>query len=295
MSDRVESASAALASTFRHESDSGTGQTAHSGFAVRLVKTGESREWVVMLPGAGATISVWAPQVRAFAEHFNLALVDFPGHGRRRYASTQSTNGYSFAALTSQLAATLDATGIGRCHVVALSLGTILARTWAELNPARLQSAVFAGTIADLTPVTRTLMNCGWYLRRVLPYMAVYRMYAWIIMPGQSHRRTRMLFYRDAQALGRAEFNRWFDLSRDIGPLLRALRKGGTPVPTLHVMGANDRMFLGACKRLVTEEGSSIVVIPGVGHVCSVEAAPAFNEVALAFLRRHLATSPTEP
>lgn len=264
-----------------------------SGFAVRFVKTGESREWVVMLPGAGATIGVWAPQVRAFAEHFNLALVDFPGHGRRdsRPAPKQSADGYSFEALTSQLAATLDTAGVGRCHVVALSLGTILARTWADLNPARLQSAVFAGTIADLNPLTRTLMNCGWYVRRVLPYMAVYRMYAWIIMPGRSHRRTRMLFYRDAQALGRAEFNRWFDVSRDVGPLLRALRKRGTPIPTLHVMGANDHMFLGTCKRLAAEEGSSIIVIPGVGHVCSVEAATAFNEVALDFLRRHPAAS----
>lgn len=247
-----------------------------------------------MLPGAGATIAVWAPQVRAFAEHFNLALVDFPGHGRSRRAPTQSIPAYSFASLTSQLAATLDAAGIGRCHVVALSLGTILARTWADLNPARLQSAVLAGTIADLNLVTRTLMNCGWYARRVLPYMVLYRMYAWIIMPGRSHRRTRKLFYRDARALGRAEFNHWFDLSREVGPLLQALRARQSSVPTLHVMGANDRMFLKTCKRLVAADGSSIVVIPEVGHVCSVEAATAFNEVAVDFCRRHLATSPAE-
>jgi pimeloyl-ACP methyl ester carboxylesterase len=248
-----------------------------------------------MLPGAGATITVWSPQVRAFAEHFNLALVDFPGHGRSRRAPAESMPAYSFDSLTSQLAATLDAAGIGRCHVVALSLGTILARAWAAADPARLQSAVFAGTIADLNWLTHTLMKCGWYVRRVLPYMALYRMYAWIIMPGQSHRRTRMLFYRDAQHVGRREFNRWFDLSSDVGRLLRALQKGRTPVPTLHVMGADDRMFLGVCQRLAAEEGSAIVIIPGVGHVCSVEAATAFNRVALDFLRRHAATSSTKP
>ena len=290
MSDRLGSTSAHWRPSSNTRVIAEQGKTARSGFVVRLVKTGESRDWVVMLPGAGATISVWAPQVRAFAEHFNLALVDFPGHGRSRRTSKQPLTGYSFASLTAQLAATLDAAGIGRCHVVALSLGTILARTWADLNPARLQSAVLAGTIAGLNPVTRTLMNCGWYARRVLPYMAVYRIYAWIIMPGRSHRRTRKLFYRDAQALGRAEFNRWFDLSRDVGPLLQALWKRESSVPTLHVMGANDRMFLKSCKRLVAEEGSSIVVIPEVGHVCSVEAATSFNEVALDFCRRHLAT-----
>jgi pimeloyl-ACP methyl ester carboxylesterase len=293
MSDCPETATARSSSPFRRGLNDVAEETASSDFAVRFVKSGGPREWVVMLPGAGATISVWAPQVRAFAEHFNLALVDFPGHGRRgsRCTPGQSTTRYSFDALTSQLGATLDAVGVDRCHIVALSLGTILARGWADRNPAQLQSAVLAGTIADLNLVTRTLMNCGWYVRRVLPYMAAYRMYAWIIMPGRSPRRTRMLFYRDAQALGRAEFNRWFDLSSHVGPLLRALRERGTPVPTLHVMGANDRMFLAACKGLAAEEGSSIVVIPGVGHVCSVEAATTFNDVALDFLRRHSATS----
>jgi pimeloyl-ACP methyl ester carboxylesterase len=258
------------------------------GYSVKLVKGPKDAPWVVMLPGAGATIAVWFAQVRAFAEHFNLALVDLPGHHRRHGAppTSEPAEPYAFDRLVMQLELALDEAGIGRCHVVALSLGTILARVWARRNPARLESAVLAGTIADLTPLPRVLMRCGWYLRRVLPYMMLYRLYAWIIMPGPSHRTTRRLFHRDARSLGQAEFNRWFDLSSQVADLLAGLRGARMEVPTLHVMGSRDYMFLDPCIRVATDEGSAVTVIPGVGHVCSVEAADQFNEAALAFLTR---------
>ncbi|HET7216797.1 MAG TPA: alpha/beta hydrolase [Vicinamibacterales bacterium] len=262
-----------------------------SRFTVRLLRHRSSREWVVLLPGAGATTSVWFAQVRAFRRHFNLALVDFPGHHRKRRRGhrreTASDRPYSFDGLVAELGVALDRAGLARCHVVALSLGTILARVWAEREPERLKSAVLAGTIAGLTPVTGLLMRGGWYARRVMPYMMLYRLYAWIIMPGPSHHATRQLFYRDARLLGRREFNRWFSLSADVPALLRSLRRSPTTVPTLHVMGARDRMFLGSARRAADEAHASLHVIADAGHVCTVEAPGEFNAIALEFLRRH--------
>jgi pimeloyl-ACP methyl ester carboxylesterase len=262
-----------------------------SGFTVNRLRHRSSGEWVVLLPGAGATTAVWSGQIRAFSRHFNLALVEFPGHYRRRDRRSSSTtdhlSAYSFDGLVSDLRSALDRQGIGACHVVALSLGTILARAWARREPDRLRSAVLAGTIADLTAVPRLLLRCGWYARRALPYMMMYRAYAWIIMPGSSHKRTRHLFYRDATRLGRREFNRWFDLSPEATALLRTLRDYRSGVPTLHVMGANDYMFLGETRRLAAAEGSSLHIVNRVGHVCSVEAPAEFNACALQFIQRH--------
>jgi pimeloyl-ACP methyl ester carboxylesterase len=262
-----------------------------SGFTISLLRHRSSRGWVVMLPGAGATTAVWSAQVRAFSRHFNLALVDFPGHRRRRdrLRSLASDHGgvYSFDGLLSELRSALDREGIGACHVVALSLGTILARAWARREPDRLRSAVLAGTIADLRGIPRLLLRCGWYARRALPYMMMYRAYAWIIMPGSSHERTRRMFYRDARWLGRREFNRWFDLAPEATALLQTLRDHRTRVPTLHVMGANDYMFLAEARRLAAAEGSSLRIVNGVGHVCTVEAPAEFNACALQFIERH--------
>ena len=263
-----------------------------SGFTVKRLRHRASSEWVVMLPGAGATTSVWSAHVRAFHRHFNLALVDFPGHSRQRdrrpVSERDDDRAYSFDGLVSELASALDRDGIGECHVVALSLGTILARAWARREPHRLRSAVLAGTIADLRGVTRVLMQCGWYARRALPYMAIYRAYAWIIMPGPSHAATRQLFYRDARRLGRREFNRWFDLSSEAPGLLRTLRDRRTEVPTLHVMGARDHMFLAAARHLAAADGSALHVVSGAGHVCTVEAPAEFSASALDFIQRHV-------
>ena len=89
-----------------------------------------------------------------------------------------------------------------------------------------------------------------------------------------------------AEYLGRGEFNRWFDLSADVLTLLCDLLRRGATVPTLHVMGARDRMFLRGTLRLASDARSSTHVIDGVGPVCNVEAASEFNTIALSFLRR---------
>jgi pimeloyl-ACP methyl ester carboxylesterase len=140
-------------------------------------------------------------------------------------------------------------------------------------------------------------MKIGQYVRHVLPYMLVYRLYAWVIMPGRTHRRTRMLFYRDARNIGRREFNRWFRLSDSVVPLLSKLRERRVPVPTLHVIGEHDYMFRKPAEKLAALESSRISIMPGVGHVCSIEAPTAFNRITLDFMAscaktRSVATRP---
>jgi pimeloyl-ACP methyl ester carboxylesterase len=260
-------------------------------FAIRIVRRHARGDWIVMLPGAGATIAVWWQQVRPFSRKFNLALVDFPGHGQQTRANQNEgmtfSGPYTFDTLVDSLATTLHGAGLTRYHLVTLSLGTILGRALVARHPDRVLSATHAGTIAELTLLPRILMVIGQSARHVLPYMLLYRMYAWVIMPGRRHQRTRVLFYRDARALGRREFNRWFALSASVGPLLQQLRDRVAHVPTLHVVGEHDYMFRKPTETLVATEASELSILPGVGHVCSVEAPDAFTTIVLDFIARH--------
>jgi|GEM_PF-2275380 len=61
-------------------------------------------------------------------------------------------------------------------------------------------------------------------------------------------------------------------------------------LPKLYVSGAQDHMFLPKVRDFVEKEAlAKLVVIPACGHVCNIENAPRFNELAWAFLQRHSA------
>ena len=57
-------------------------------------------------------------------------------------------------------------------------------------------------------------------------------------------------------------------------------------VPTLVVVGALDTNFLGAADYMAAKiPGARKVVLEGAGHAANIDAADAFNEAALEFLR----------
>ena len=63
----------------------------------------------------------------------------------------------------------------------------------------------------------------------------------------------------------------------------------GVAVPTLLVYGDHDvRAPLAVADHLHEAiAGSKLVVLPGAGHLCNIEAAPAFNDAVRAFLLEH--------
>jgi pimeloyl-ACP methyl ester carboxylesterase len=252
------------------------------GFRARVVRRHDPADWLVLVPGAGATSSIWFRQRRDVGRRFNLVLLELPGHGHRRDVTPAST--YSFEALSDDLACLLRELNCGPCHFMAVSLGTILARLVMLRHPEMVRSAVLAGTVARLTTVPSLLMRAGAMAAPLLPYMALYRIYAWAIMPGPTHRQTRRYFYRDAVHLGAEEFARWFSLRHSVDDVLASLANQRPRVPVLHVMGEHDYMFLTPARELARTDGSTLRVLPGAGHVCSVEAGALFNQVALEFL-----------
>ncbi len=113
-----------------------------------------------------------------------------------------------------------------------VSLGTILARQLAELEPQRVKSLIMAGAITRLNAQSRILVFLGNAFKRVIPYMWLYRLFAFIIMPRKQHEESRNLFVREAQKLCQKEFIRWFKLTSDINPLLKFFKEKDLGIPT---------------------------------------------------------------
>ncbi|HEU4452974.1 MAG TPA: alpha/beta hydrolase [Longimicrobium sp.] len=245
-------------------------------------------EWVVFVHGAGGSSSIWHLQVRAFRRHFNVLLVDLRGHGESQGPHFEAfTDPYTFESVSRDVLEVLDHLEIRQAHFVGISLGTILIRTLGEIAPERVKSMILGGAITRLDASRRFLVWSGDRLKRLVPFLWLYRLFAWIIMPRRRHRESRMLFVNEARKLARKEFLRWFHLTLEINPLLRFFEEKEVPIPTLYLMGDEDHIFLPPVRRLAARHRSSeLEVLERSGHVCNVDRADLFNRTAIDFIHR---------
>ena len=106
----------------------------------------DSAPAIVFSNSIGATLEMWDPQVRALASRYRVIRYDTRGHGRSPVVDAPAT----IETLASDLAGLLDGLGIGRAHVVGLSLGGMTAQCFAALHPDRVHGLVLMATAAYL-------------------------------------------------------------------------------------------------------------------------------------------------
>ncbi len=246
-----------------------------------------SQEWVVFIHGAGGSSAVWYKQLRDFKKEFNLLLIDLRGHGKSTELSQVLwSDKYTFEAVTQDLVEVLDHLKIPKAHFMGISLGTIIARQLAELQPQRVKSLTMAGAVTRLNIQSRVLVSLGNTFKHVIPYMWLYRLFAFVIMPRRQHAESRNLFVEEAKKLCQREFVRWFKLTREINPLLKYFKEKDLSIPTLYIMGDQDLLFLEPVKNLVKNHKNAILkILEECGHVVNVEQPNQFNHLSLAFIK----------
>ncbi|HEU0013958.1 MAG TPA: alpha/beta hydrolase [Longimicrobium sp.] len=246
-------------------------------------------EWVVFVHGAGGSSSIWYRQVREFRKSFNVLLVDLRGHGDSQPPRLADWAGrrYDFDGLAREILEVLDHERIAAAHFVGISLGCILIRSLGDLAPERVRSMILGGAIVRLNVRSRVLIGLGNLTKRVIPFMWLYRLFAWVVLPRRRHRESRLLFISQAKKLCQKEFVRWFRLTHEVNPLLRLFERAEAPIPTLYLMGDEDYMFLAPVQRMMRGHTrfSRLEVVPASGHVVNVDQAERFNATSIAFIR----------
>jgi len=249
--------------------------------------TNPEAPWVTFVHGAGGSSSIWYKQIKDFRKEFNVLLIDLRGHGKSKKLKPFPLARYSFEMLGNEVIEVLDFLKIEKSHFVGISLGTIIIRELAERFPDRISSMIMGGAVMKLNVRGQVLMRVGDLLKGVLPYLILYRFFAWVIMPRKTHRESRNLFIDEAKKLYQKEFKKWFALTAQVNPLLKWFRIKESAVPALYIMGEEDHMFLPSISKLVKDHKNAwLHIIPSCGHVVNVEQPKVFNREAISFIQR---------
>lgn len=243
----------------------------------------QHKEWVVLVHGAGGSSTIWYKQIRAYRKHFNVLVVDLRGHGACGIENSPSK--YTLELVSQDILEVLNSLNIEKAHFVGISLGTMLIRQLAETNPERFHSMLLAGAVIRITPRLHFLLGFANLLKKMIPFMWLYKLFAWILMPKKTHESSRHLFIQEAKKIKQREFLRWLTLTRGIAKYLVKINEKDTKIPALYIMGDEDYVFLEPVKQLVKKQPfSQLVILKDSGHVCNVDQATQFNEVSIQFL-----------
>jgi len=247
----------------------------------------DKKPWVTFVHGAGGSSSIWFKQLREFRKYFNVLLLDLRGHGNSKPVLKDAFNTkYTFDSITDDIVKVINKEGIGSSHFIGISLGTILIRNLAEKYPNRVESMIMGGAIMKLNLRSQVLIKLGVVFKSVVPYMLLYKFFAFVIMPKKNHKESRLLFVKEAKKLYQKEFIRWFKLTSEINPLLRFFRAKDIKIPTLYIMGEEDYLFLPSIEKVVAaHKMSRLQVVKNSGHVVNVEQPDIFNEKSISFLK----------
>ena len=247
-------------------------------------------EPLVLIPYLAADQACYAFQVADYAKEYTCFTVDLRGAG----LSGKPEGAYTTDLLAADVAAFMQAAGVGRAHVAGLSLGAAVGMFLAARHPDQVRSLSLHSAWDATDPFLRTVVD-GWrVMARGLDSvtdMVITGIFPWCFTPELYAARPE---YIDSLA----DFVR----GRPMPPVDAFLRQseavlghdaravlGSIQAPTLVTFGERDlctsTRFAGPLTNAIA--GAELIVFSGAAHAPIYEVTEEFNRRTLEFLRRH--------
>jgi len=116
-----------------------------NGASLHYESTGSGSETILFMHGLLWSSEMYAGQVEVLSTRYRCVTFDFRGQGR----SEVTAAGYGMDALYADAACLIETPGLGRVHVVGLSMGGFVAMRLAARRPDLVRSLVLLGTSAE--------------------------------------------------------------------------------------------------------------------------------------------------
>lgn len=254
------------------------------GLRIAFERAGAGPPLVLLHGYVGDGRSTWRRQLEALSDEFTVVAWDAPGSG----GSSDPPESFRLPDYADCLAGFVASLGLERPHVVGLSLGGGLGlelyRRYPRIPRTLVLAGAYAGWAGSLPPdVVEERLQQALRLADLPPAQLVSEVVPTLFSESAPAELV------DEFAAGVAEFHPagLRAMARSIADAdLRAVLPR-IDVPTLLLYGDKDvRASLDVAESLHEAiPGSRLVVLPGVGHVSSVEAADRFNAELRAFFR----------
>lgn len=235
---------------------------------------------IVFLHGVGATRACWADQIEALSGSFRCLSIDYRGYGE---SDVPEPSAISREAYARDVAAVLDAAGIGSAVLCGNSLGGVVALQFYRLYPERVRKlilvdsfAYFPGGAESIEDRLKTLDELGlaeFAATRAPKLFAPGAPDALIARAKSDMTSIPLSIYKASTAVT------WSGDYRDLLPEIK--------VETLVVWGEHDTVT----PRALSEElaahipaAREIALIAGAGHIPQMESPAAFNTLIADFL-----------
>ena len=241
-----------------------------------------SKEWVLLIHGLGGSINTWKYQIEDLNE-YNVLAVDLEGHGgsafeKRRRLLTRSA---------SEINEILESEHIEKVHVIALSLGTLVAMEFAYLYKEKVKSILLAGFVLNMGIGYKSLLAILEGIKYFVPKKVFYPVFANLMMPRKNHKKSRDIFIRESVKMKSVAFRMWlselFRTQFKLNEYLISIEESKLPV--MFISGKQDYFFVSSVKRTQKKiNDASLYFIEKCGHVCSIEKHNEFNCLMIDFL-----------
>lgn len=272
--------------------DATNGRLEANGLELAYREVGSGSETVVFSHSFLVDSRQFDAQIEALSGSYRVISFDHRDHGE----SGRADRPYEMADLVADGARVVEGLDATPCHWVGLSTGGFVGMRLALEHPEWFRTLTLMDTSATAEDVASKIRNklmlTVLRVAGVKPLVGrvMKLMFADPFLDGDDFAETRALWHDRIAAGDRAAIRRFADAIGGRDDVLDRLRSLDLPVHA--ISGADDRALAASHAKAIAEAvpGSTLSLIPGAGHLCTIETPAAVNDVLVPFIESHRST-----